>query len=356
MKLPAIAPALYALISLMLVAIPVFSYATEPDNEKADQELRSVFYLTLRNITGDPDPEDRFGDERDSLRAGQCTFSLASLRLLKPLSENGLVFIPEHLNQLESVSEVDDSAFWSELHRQARGLRPLLYLHGYNTSFAKACDQAALFQANLNLDRRLVLFSWPSDGAFLNYARDEADLVWSVAPLERIMLRMVEEFGAGGFDVVAHSLGARGMLFALVQLANRHYDVIPLLNQLVLTAPDIDAGIFQQYLEDILPLAANISLYVSANDRPLALSREVHGYPRLGQSGPHLKDMEGIEIIDVTDVGVRSFSGHLYHLYHDNVAQDLDLLLNQGIYADQRETLAASKEGGWRIKQEDEAQ
>ena len=89
---------LYYILSLMLVTTPVFSYAAEQ---------HSVSYLTLRNVTGDPDPEDRYGDERNSLRAGQCVFSLASLSLLKPLSDNGLVFIPEHLNQLESVSEVD---------------------------------------------------------------------------------------------------------------------------------------------------------------------------------------------------------------------------------------------------------
>ena len=342
LNLPALPFVLRYLMLLILIVIPAYSYAAE---------MHSVSYLTLRNITGDPDPGDRFGEERDSLRAGQCIFSLASLRLLKPLSDNGLVYIPEHLNQLESVTEVDMSTFWSDFRSKAEGARPLLYLHGYNTSFSKACDQAALFQANLNLDSRLILFSWPSDGALLNYARDEADLYWSVAPLERILLRMVEEFGAGGFDVVAHSLGARGLFLALVQLAHRHHDAIPLLNQLVLTAPDIDAGIFQQYLADIRPLAANISLYLSASDKPLALSQEVHGYPRLGQSGPHLMDIEGIEVIDVTDVGVRSFSGHLYHLYHDNVMQDLDLLLNRGIYAGQRETLATSEPGRWRLRQ-----
>ena len=286
LNLPALPFVLRYLMLLILIVIPAYSYAAE---------MHSVSYLTLRNITGDPEPGDRFGEERDSLRAGQCMFSLASLRLLKPLSDNGLVYIPEHLNQLESVTEVDMSTFWSDFRSKAEGARPLLYLHGYNTSFSKACDQAALFQANLNLENRLILFSWPSDGALLNYARDEADLYWSVAPLERILLRMVEEFGAGGFDVVAHSLGARGLFLALVQLAHRHHDAIPLLNQLVLTAPDIDAGIFQQYLADIRPLAANISLYLSASDKPLALSQEVHGYPRLGQSGPHLMDIEGRE-------------------------------------------------------------
>ncbi len=338
---------LRCLVPLILIATTELSYA-------AEQDTHTVAYLTVRNVTGDPDLEDRFGDERDALRAGQCTFSLASLRLLKPLSDNGLVYIPENLNQLESITELDALAFWSDFRSKVGGQRPLLYLHGYNTSFAKACDQAALFQAKLDLDSRLILFSWPSDGALLNYARDEADLYWSVAPLESSLLRMVEEFGAGGFDVVAHSLGARGLFLALVQLAHRHNEAVPLLNQLVLTAADLDAGIFQQYFADIRPLVGNISLYVSGNDKPLALSQEVHGYPRLGQTGPHLKGLTGVEVIDITDVGVRSFSGHLYHLYHGSVTQDLDLLLNRGLHAGQRKTLSATGKGRWRLNQEAE--
>ena len=316
-------------------------------DELAGSELYSVPYLTLRNVTGDVDPDEWYGDERDSMRAGQCAFSQKSLSLLQPLSRNGLVHIPQNWNLLEAVTEVEMPAFWAGIEKKAQGQRPLLYIHGYNTSFTKACDQAALFQANLKLERRLILFSWPSDGSFINYPGDESDLFWSVAPLEATLEQMVEKFGAGGFDVVAHSLGARGLFLALVQLAHRHHEAIPLLNQLVLTAPDIDAGIFQQYIASIRPLVANISLYVSENDKPLALSEEVHGYPRLGQVGPHLKDLDGIQIIDVSGVGVRSFSGHLYHLYHDSVEQDLNLLLNQGLEAHQRDTLTEQANNRW---------
>ncbi len=339
--------------------MPVLSAATETTRQvkqPSSEALRPVSYITLRNKTGETDPKNRFGDERNSIHTGQCAFSNVSLSLLSPLSRNGLVYIPENLIQLEAVSDVEVSVFWDEIKTATQGQRPILYLHGYNTSFVKSCEQAALFQANLNLESRLILFSWPSDGAILNYARDESDLLWSVAPLERVLVDMVEQFGAGGFDVVAHSLGTRGVFLALVQLARRHHESIPLINQLVLTAPDIDAGIFQQYLTAIQPLTYNLSLYASENDKPLVLSEEVHGYPRLGQPGPHLDNLDGIEIIDISDVGVRSFSGHLYHLYHDGVMQDLDLLLNQGVPASERETLTASTKNRWRLKEVDGVQ
>lgn len=316
----------------------------------------TIAYLTTRNVTGDPDPEDWYGDERDSMHAGQCTFSLTSLSLLSRFSRNGLIYIPENLKQLESVTEVDESLFWPDFKLNAQGKRPLLYVHGYNTGFAKACDQAALFQANFDLDSRLVLFSWPSAGSMINYTRDEANVYWSVLPLVGVLMRMVEEFGAGGFDVVAHSLGTRALFLALVQLSREYHEVVPLLNQLVLTGADIDVGIFKQYLANIRPLVSNITVYASDNDKPLAISEEFHGYPRVGESGAHLDDLQGIDVIDITDVGVRSFSGHLYHLYHDSVREDLDLLLNHGLRADQRETLAAGAYGHWRLKQEEVAQ
>ncbi|MCP4009965.1 MAG: alpha/beta hydrolase [Proteobacteria bacterium] len=359
MKTPVLATILACLLLSGLVSAPVLGTTNETGSQveqPGGELLRPVSYITLRNKTGETEPKNRFGDERNSIHTGQCTFSHVSLSLLSPLSRNGLVYIPENLIQLEAVSDVGEMIFWDEIKAATQGQRPLLYLHGYNTSFVKSCEQAALFQANLNLGSRLILFSWPSDGAILNYARDESDLLWSVAPLERVLGDMVEQFGAGGFDVVAHSLGTRGVFLALVQLARRHHESIPLINQLVLTAPDIDAGIFQQYLAAIRPLTHKFSLYVSENDKPLVLSEEVHGYPRLGQPGPHLDDLDGIEIIDISDVGIRSFSGHLYHLYHDSVMQDLDLLLNHGAPASERETLAASTKGDWRLKQADGAQ
>jgi len=355
-KISALPVALLFLASSVLISAPGFSGAAEQKNQEFEMKDLTVAYLTVRNVTGDPDPEDWFGDERDSMRAGQCTFSLASLSLLSPLSRNGLIYIPENLKQLESITEIEESFFWPEFKLETQGQRPLLYVHGYNTSFAKACNQAALFQANLGLDNRLILFSWPSDGSMINYTRDEADVYWSVLPLVSVLVRMVEEYGAGGFDVVAHSLGTRGLFLALAQLSREHHEVLPLLERLVLTGADIDVGIFNQYLANIRPLVGNITVYASDNDRPLAISQEFHGYPRVGQSGAHLDDLQGIDVIDITDVGVRSFSGHLYHLYHDSVQKDLDLLLNQGLRADQRETLTAGAYGHWRLKQEAAAQ
>lgn len=348
---------LYRILTVVLsgLATPCFSASlAEGEDASIATPMQIIPYVSLRNLTGEEAPEDRFGDERDAIRHGQCVLSHeSSWNFPKSLSDNGLFYVPKNDIKLKAVEISTAEGFWRTMSRQADGRNPVLYLHGYNTSFAKSCEQASLFQEKLSLEGRLVLFSWPSDGALLNYARDEADLSWSVAPLESTLLKMIETFGNGQVDVIAHSLGARGLFMSLIQLAHDTGRSLPLLNQLVFTAPDIDAEVFQQYLQGIRPLARHITLYVSENDRPLALSREVHGYPRLGEAGSHLDEIEGIDIIDLSGVGVVSFSGHLYHLYHDKVAHDLDLLLNHGVSARNRMGLVPAGKDRWQIVRPD---
>lgn len=336
----------------VLVARPVIAAPPDTPDVSENTRFQAVPFVTLRNLTDAEAPDERFGDERAPLRSGRCVVSHAPYRLLRmpeAFSRNGFVFVPDSKIGLEAVTLESAELFWDSFASSLAGRRPILYLHGYNTSFSKACEQASQFQANLQAAGRVLLFSWPSDGALLNYARDEADLFWSVKYLESTLRQMIERFGAGGFDAVGHSLGARGLVYALVLLAHGDHWELPLLNQVVLTAPDIDAGVFQQYLPEILPLADNITVYVSDNDRPLALSREVHGYPRLGESGDHLDALEGIQIVDVSDVKARSFTGHLYHLYHEQVGDDLRQLFNQGGDAGQRTGLTREAPSRWRL-------
>ena len=344
----------------LLIAVAPFAAvsAAEEDSPKGDAQAdilqQALPFIALRNITGLQDADDTFGDERSAASFGVCELThtpvpFTSTKSFKSLARNGYFYIPDAMTDIQAIRQLSADQFLQGLKQSIGNTRPILYIHGYNMSFARSCKQAALFEQNLGASNRVVLFSWPSDGALLNYTRDEADLQWSVSPLESVLAQMQSHFGSGGFDVVAHSLGARGLVYALNNLAHEGKKELPMLNQLVLVAPDVDAGIFQQALPLIRPLVKHLSLYVSANDKPLALSAEVHGYPRLGETGVHLQDMNGVEIVDLSELTVRSFSGHLYHLYHDDIAEDLGLLLNDQRPAEQRPRLNKVTEGYWRL-------
>ena len=208
-----------------------------------------------------------------------------------------------------------------------------------------------ILKESLGLEGRFALFSWPSDGAITNNTHDEADMYWSVYSLLVVLDDMIKRFGTGNTNIVAHSLGSSGVMLALVLMSQSHKEDEPLLNQVVLIAPDIDVDIFKQYLPLIRPLTRNITVYVSSKDSPLALSRQVHGHPRLGEAGEHLQGLKGIEIIDLSDIPIRAPSGHVYHLNQDIVVEDLIQIINENKTAAQRRNLKQRGDNQWQLQQ-----
>ena len=343
---------LYCLAGTASGAQPAAGDNASDTKDAAKTEHYRVPFFTVRNRTGSNRADDYFGGKRDRLRAGYCEISGTPLPVLQSLSQEVSFYVPEDIFSLDKVAEEPVKAFW-QAFRQSTGKRaPVLYTHGFYISFDRGCRRAADFQRHLKREGSFVLFSWPSDGVIVNYTQDEADMYWSVKPLKALIDAYYRHFGAGRANLVAHSLGTRGLLLALVRLAAEHSgeaSASPLFNQLVFIAPDIDAGIFRQYLPVIKPLARNITVYVSEHDSPLAISAQLHGYPRLGQAGAHLDGLAGIDIIDVSAVPVQYPSGHLYHLYNQSVINDIDQLLNRNLTASQRANLLRSN-NRWQLR------
>jgi esterase/lipase superfamily enzyme len=233
----------------------------------------------------------------------------------------------------------------------------VLYIHGYNIGFEKSCRRGALLKRAFGLEGRLLLFSWPADGNMLKYTWDEADLVWSVPHIAKFLEQVAATTGDENVDVVAHSLGARGIFQALVRLSYRDKSSF-ILNELVLIAPDIDTDVFRQELDQLKSVVKRITVYVSENDKALKISHEVHGNPRLGQADEHLTIFEEVESIDISAIGSRRFSGHIYHLFNPEVIADLTELLKTGKSAAERSRLEpAQKEGlGYWVMQAEDTQ
>jgi esterase/lipase superfamily enzyme len=283
------------------------------------------------------------------LEAGFCNVSFSPIWGLEDIAETVPFYIPDEKIDLVSIQE----ASLEELGGEIQSLPDkdhgnlLLYIHGYNIDFEKSCRRGALLKRALGLEERLLLFSWPADGNMLKYTWDEADLDWSVPYMAEFLDLAVSTAGHGNIDVVAHSLGARGIVQALVRLSYRASEKL-LLNELVLIAPDIDTDIFRQELPQLKKLVRRITIYLSENDKALKLSQEVHGYPRLGQAGEELTIFEEVESIDISAISLRRFSGHIYHLFNPEVIDDLTELLTTGKSAEHRSRLTATEKGGLR--------
>ncbi len=343
-------PAMLACSGLLLCVLGVVSPAASIAQTQIKEP--SVPFLTLRNRTGSQDPGRYFGDERNGLKAGWCRIKSLDLSAIGPLVDAAPGFIREEFLSVDQVTEADDTVVLDALQQSVGEESAVIYVHGFNISFEKGCRRALLLRENANLNGRLLWFSWPSDGVLSNYMRDESDLYWSVPDLAEAILEMERRFGAGKVDVVGHSLGARGVVLALYEVANRQPDIQ--LGQVVLLAPDMDFQIFERIRPRIRPVATNITIYVTQGDRPLALSEQLHGYPRLGEAGNDTSRLEGVEVIDLSGIEDRDPTGHLYHIYNATLGDDLGQLLNDAKKAAARESLTSAGRNLWNLEAAEE--
>jgi len=338
----------------LLILIPALSFADNTNQKPPVSEIIMekhtatvpLSFVTIRNKTGSSIPADFFGGNRGKLLGGVATVTFSPIWGLEEIAQSAPFYIPDEKIELTSINETPLSDIFQQIENfsdQDYG-NTVVYTHGYNIDFEKGCRRAAIFQKALGLHDRLLYFSWPADGNMLKYTWDEADLSWSVPHMTQFFEGLISQTGTGKVDIVAHSLGARGAVQALVRMAYRK-DVEPIINELVLIAPDIDTDTFTLELPLLRTVVKQITVYVSENDKALKLSHEVHGYPRLGEGGEYLTVVNGIETIDISNISNRRLSGHLYHLFDPEVISDLTDLLHSGKKAAERKNLRKVQSG-----------
>ncbi|SDZ45125.1 Alpha/beta hydrolase of unknown function [Jannaschia faecimaris] len=112
----------------------------------------------------------------------------------------------------------------------------------------------------------------------------------------------------------------------------------------------MDFGIFERFLPRIVPVAESMTVYVTTGDRPLALSAQLHGYPRLREAGNDVSGFTSVEVIDLSDLPSEGPTGHLYHIYSPTVGYDLRQLLNEGRRTSMRSGLVAQGSNLWHLR------
>jgi esterase/lipase superfamily enzyme len=270
--------------------------------------------------------------------------------VINQIAEKVPFYLKRETHVVSRVQQIEPTAFWQALVSAAGRTSSgsvVLFVHGYNYGFERTCRMAAEMQRNLQGKATVLVFSWPSNGNAADYIRDQADIEWSVPLLASIIGQLETRLGKANLQVVAHSLGTRGVVYALQHLrAVRPKQ--PMIGRLVLLAPDFDSQSFVDVLPELTDLVGDITLYASSNDAPLKLSHQLTGYPRLGQGGEYLTLVEGVETIDVSSSGRYQFTGHEYFKYHPWVSADLVNLLSTGAPAMERARLQPQLRNGIR--------
>lgn len=240
---------------------------------------------------------------------------------------------PEKHIVLQRIERRPCDAFFAEMQGELarKGKHVLVFVHGYNVSFADAARRTAQMAEDLKYPGAAVFYSWPSQANWYHYRLDERNVELSVTPLKEFLLDVAKRSEATTINLVAHSMGNRALTNALKEI-----DVVTgnhgkLFNQVILAAPDIDARVFRdQIAPAIVTKAEHITLYASSKDLALLASQQFNrGDARAGDAGSGLVVVPGVETIDAS-AGDCSLLGHCYYGSSVSVLRDIaSLLQNQ---------------------------
>jgi esterase/lipase superfamily enzyme len=289
-----------------------------------------------------------YGDQRGTLELGSCEVSIPKSHEVGELESPSMVRLEfrEDLNKhivLTKVAAEPPEAFYANLRdsvAKSKESSALVFVHGYNVTFEDAARRTAQIAYDLKFGGVPIFYSWPSQGKLLDYAVDETNAVWTVPHLRQFLAEVSKQSGAKQIHLIAHSMGNRALTGALRDLAMQSSDSSrPRFNQVLLTAPDIDADVFKN---DIAPAitktAERVTLYASSSDAALLLSKKLHGYARAGEAGGDLVIVPGMDTVDVTAVDT-SLLGHSYYGDSGSVISDFIEVLKDSKPADQRKWL-----------------
>jgi esterase/lipase superfamily enzyme len=280
-----------------------------------------------------------FGSGQGELTLGSARVSVPLDRTLRPTGT--LPDLPSTLGVrrppvpardifVERVQPMTD-VYWDEATRQETlydsPRTVVVYVHGFATTFEQALRRAAQLAVDLPFDGAMAVYSWPSTGEVgpLAYFRDDKTIAASQPELRAFLERVVERTGAERVSVVAHSMGTLLVSRTLKEL----HDARPGLriDQLVLGAPDIDTTSFRRSLAPALTgIAGRVTIYASSHDRALDLAQAASSYPRVGQAGPGLLVLPGIDVVDASAATEGDF-GHGYLGASNAVLADLRAVL-----------------------------
>jgi esterase/lipase superfamily enzyme len=247
---------------------------------------------------------------------------------------------------------------------QAPKREVLLYVHGFNETFATAAYTAAELCHFLGREQVCVLFTWPasSTGGFLtSYTATTESADYAVEHLKKTIRMIATTPGVEGLHILAHSRGTALTLRAMTALtteaiaAGKEPADLYKIDNLVLLSPDVDVDIAGQEVTSFLSdpdlvtispearlprvLKGRLTIYASPEDRALAISKVLfRSRARVGQLRPedvreriqrHFEIAGRVDLISYVGKSTDLF-GHSYFTTNPQVSSDLIQLIRYG--------------------------
>ncbi len=282
-----------------------------------------------------------YGGERSA--SGQLSFGTYALVIVRDHKTGNLAqSLPRDVEckppkkpiSASRASPLKESEYFSALAARvnASPRRELLvFVHGFNFSFAEAAERTAQLQYDLDFEGPAVLYSWSSRASVRpsRYRDDERNLEAGLESLAGFLGDLQRRARPERIHVIAHSLGGRALVRAVEQISFQPAAVPrPRFGQVVLAAPDMDRDEFIRKAPAVIRMCERVTLYASLVDRALAVAGDAHKVPRAGESGDFVVVLPGVDTVDVSAVGGGWFTfGHSYYGENRSVLADIYQLL-----------------------------
>ena len=191
-----------------------------------------------------------------------------------------------------SAEHLDKPGFSAALAtavKTTRRSKAMIFVHGFNNRF----DDAAYRLAQIVQDSKApvvpILFSWPSQGvvALRAYESDRESASQSRDSLDQLLDMVALNPGVKEVTVLCHSMGCLPTLEALRSRSMRTGKIGAKVRNVLLVAPDVDAGIFPEQMQQMGNDRPRFALFLSQDDHALKISKSLSGgATRLGDVNP----------------------------------------------------------------------
>ena len=320
-------------------------------NEDSDTPmLYPVWFGTDRQPTRSGDRTSGFSGKRgEVVHFGLCKVSVPKSHNFGSVGSSWwkrFLTLTDDRLKLTEISGLEEAQFWLAVRAaladwDENDRMAMLFIHGFNATFEEAAIRTAQMAVDLKIPGVAGFFSWPSMGKLsaLDYTADEASIAASEEHITGFLMDFALRTDAERVDVIAHSMGSRGLLRAMQRIASAAAaNTRKSFRNIIFAAPDEDSAVFRNLAKAHAMVANRATLYLSSHDRALASSGLIHKAPRAGYVPP-VTLVDGMDVIEVTNVDL-SFLGHGYYGAAEAVLYDMRELLIHDAAPDSRVRLS----------------
>ncbi|WP_084044470.1 esterase/lipase superfamily enzyme [Ensifer sp. WSM1721] len=246
----------------------------------------------------------------------------------------------------EQVDRAAAERWLSNAVRKSPDRSVLVFIHGFNNHFEDAVFRFAQIVHDSGAHSTPVLATWPSRGSLLAYGYDRESTNYTRNAVERLFQYLARDPEVKEVSILAHSMGNWLALESLRQMAIRNDGLPAKFKNVMLAAPDVDVDVFRSQIADMGKQRPRFTLFVSRDDRALAVSRRVWGnVSRLGaidpEQSPYREELaaNNITVIDLTKIQAGD------RLHHSKFAESPEIVQLIGTRLSAGQTLTDSRLG-----------